>query len=60
VYLSSHTAILVFVEANTLLGAHYTVEFLVRVIRWAGKMAVATVCFDVIEHGTISVPHTIR
>jgi hypothetical protein len=56
---SNNTAISVFVEANTLLGANYTVKFLVRVIWWAGKMAVVTLSFDVIEQGTISISHTI-
>ena len=43
-----------------LFGAHYTVEFFVLVIRWAGKMAMVTSCFSVVEGNTISVSMTVR
>jgi len=43
-----------------LLSAHHTVEFLVLLIMWAGKMTMATVCFNVVKESTIGVAHTIR
>ena len=43
-----------------LFGAHYTVEFFVLVIRWAGKMSMATNCFNMVEGNTISVAMTVR
>jgi hypothetical protein len=42
-----------------LLGADYTVEFFVLVIRWAGKMAMAACCFNVMEKDTISVAYAV-
>ena len=43
-----------------LFGADYTVEFFVLVVRWAGKMTVATGCFNVVESHAIGVSYTVR
>ena len=43
-----------------LFGAHYTVEFFVLVIRWAGKMTMVTNCFNMVEGNAISVAMTVR
>ena len=42
-----------------LFGTHYTVEFFVLVIRWAGKMTMVTSCFNMVEGNTISVTMTV-
>ena len=42
-----------------LFGAHYTVEFFVLVIRWAGKMSMVTSCFSVVQCDAISVAMTV-
>ena len=36
-----------------LFGTDYTVKFFVLVIRWAGKMTVSTICFNMVENSTI-------
>jgi hypothetical protein len=43
-----------------LFGADYTVEFLVLAVWWAGKVAVVTPCFSMVEESTIGVTHTVR
>ena len=42
-----------------LFGAHYTVEFFVLVIRWAGKMTMATICFSVVECSATGVSNAV-
>ena len=43
-----------------LFGADYTVEFIVLVIRWAGKLTRVTGCFNMVEQCTIDAPRTLR